>query len=203
MAPPDPGRIRVLDERGWIGTVPSMFRLPGRTSGAAPSPLLVALSFGGVAFTLVQLVVGSQMGIFPSPGRDEYIWDRVGDALWSGAPMYYRAPALQDSFAYAPPLAVLFGLVSWAPIVLQHALWTVLKIMSLRLIAGSWLGAGVACWFPLVAFDLGGGNFNLIIAAAIVLAIQARPQLAILTSFAKFAVVMEQLSIVPNRNNDA
>lgn len=151
-----------------------------------PGPWLVALSLGGVAFTAVQLIVGMQAGLFPIPGGDELIWDRVGDAIWTGAPIYYNAPILTDSFWYAPPVAVVFGLLSWMPVVLQHILFTVLKIASLRVIGGSWIGAGVACWFPLVAFELGGGNFNLVIAAGIVAAVQRRPDLAVLGAFAKF-----------------
>jgi hypothetical protein len=149
-------------------------------------PWLVALSFGGVAFMLVQLVIGTQAGLFPIPGGDELIWDRVGDAIWTGAPIYYRAPILTDSFWYAPPLAVAFGAVSWLPVVLQHWLFTLLKIGAMRVIAGSWLGAGIACWFPLVAFEFGGGNFNLLIAASIVAAVRGRPQLAVIGALAKF-----------------
>jgi hypothetical protein len=152
-----------------------------------PSRLLVALSFGGVAFTAVQLIVGMAAGMFPIPGADELIWDRVGDAIWTGAPIYYNAPILSDSFWYAPPIAVIFGFLSWLPIVAQHWLFTAVRILSLRVIAGSWVGAGIACWFPLVAFELGGGNFNLLIAAAIVAAIiPRRPELAVLTTLAKF-----------------
>jgi hypothetical protein len=151
-----------------------------------PRPLLVGLAFGGVAFTAIQLIVGTQAGLFPIPGGDELILDRVGDAIWTGAPIYYNAPVVTDSFWYAPPLAVIFGLLSWMPVVLQHWLFTVLKILSLRVIGGSWVGAGIACWFPLVAFELGGGNFNLLIAAAIVAAVHRRPDLAVLGAFAKF-----------------
>ena len=146
----------------------------------------VALAAGGVAFTAVQLIIGSQAGLFPIPPGDELIWDRVGDAVWTGAPIYYNAPVLTDSFWYAPPIAVLFAAVSWLPLLAQHALFTVLRVLSLRVIAGSWLGAGIACWFPLVAFELGGGNFNLLIAAAIVAAVGRRPELATLGAFAKF-----------------
>jgi hypothetical protein len=147
---------------------------------------VVALAFGGIAFTAIQLIVGSQAGLFPIPGGDELIWDRVGDAIWTGAPIYYVAPNPTDSFWYAPPLAVIFGLLSWMPVVLQHWLFTVVRVLSFRVIAGSWVGAAIACWFPLVAFELGGGNFNLLIAAAIVAATQRRPSLAVLGAFAKF-----------------
>lgn len=162
-------------------------RFRGASEGArTPAAWKVALAFGGVAFLLLQLVIGSQAGLFPIPGGDELIWDRVGDAIWTGAPIYYRAPILTDSFWYAPPLAVLFGTVSWLPIVLQHWLFTVLKVGAMRLIAGSWIGAGIACWFPLVAFEFGGGNFNLLVAASIVAAVRGMPQLAVVGAFAKF-----------------
>lgn len=154
------------------------------------SPLTIAISFGGVAFVILQLVIGAQAGIFPIPGRDELIWDRVGDALWTGGPVYYNAPQLADSFVYAPPLAVVFGFVSWLPIEAQHILFFALKVASLRVIAGSWIGAGIACWFPLVAFDLGGGNFNLLVAAAIVAAVFGRPRLAIWAALAKLAPLL-------------
>ena len=150
----------------------------------------IALSFGGVAFVVLQLVIGAQMGIFPVPGRDEFIWDRVGDALWTGAPVYYNAANLIDSFVYAPPLAVAFGLLSWLPLVAQHWLFFVVRILALRVIAGSWVGAGIACWFPLVAFDLGGGNFNLLVAGSIVAAVFGRPSLAVWTGLAKFAPLL-------------
>ena len=158
----------------------------GGERSTVPSRAMVALAFGGVAFTAVQLIVGAQAGIFPIPPGDELIWDRVGDAIWSGGPIYYNAPVLTDSFWYAPPIAILFATVSWLPLVAQHVLFTVLRIASLRVIAGSWIGAGIACWFPLVAFELGGGNFNLLIAAGIVAAIGRRPELATIGAFAKF-----------------
>ena len=162
-------------------------RLPGAPADRQPpAPWKVALSLGGVAFVVVQLIVGSQAGLFPIPGGDELIWDRVGDAVWTGAPIYYRAPNPTDSFWYAPPLAVVFGTISWLPVVLQHWLFTLLKIGAMRVIAGSWLGAGIACWFPLVAFEFGGGNFNLLIAASIVAAVRGAPQLAVLGALAKF-----------------
>lgn len=168
-----------------MGTVRSMSGHPSDKAVRRPRPLVLALSLGGVAFTAVQLIVGTQAGLFPIPGGDELIWDRVGDAIWTGAPIYYNAPILTDSFWYAPPVAVIFGLLSWLPVVGQHVLFTVLKIASLRVIAGSWVGAGIACWFPLVAFELGGGNFNLLVAAGIVAAIHRRPDLAVLGAFAK------------------
>jgi hypothetical protein len=156
-----------------------------RAAAGRPSPLVIGLAFGGVAFTLIQLIVGFQGGLFPIPSRDALIWDRVGDAIWTGAPIYFLAPVATDSFWYAPPIAVAFATLSWRPIEAQALVLLVGRIVALRVIAGSWVGAGIACWFPLVAFDLGGGNFNLLIAAAIVLAVDRRPQLAVWAALAK------------------
>ena len=161
-----------------------------RAAAGRPSPLVIGLAFGGIAFTVIQLVVGSQGGLFPIPSRDALIWDRVGDAIWTGAPIYFLAPVATDSFWYAPPIAVAFATLSWLPIEAQALLLLVARIVALRVIAGSWVGAGIACWFPLVAFDLGGGNFNLVIAAAIVLAVDRRPQLAVWGALAKLGPVL-------------
>jgi hypothetical protein len=152
--------------------------------------LALILSLGGVAFTLVQLVIGTQAGIFPIPGRDVLIWDRVGDAIWTGGAVYDHANVPTDSFVYAPPIAVVFSLVSWLPAEIQHGLFMLVRVLSLRVIAGSWLGAGIACWFPLVAFDLGGGNFNLLVAAAIVAAVSGRPHLAVWAGLAKLGPLL-------------
>ena len=159
-------------------------------SGGRHSRIALVLSFGGVAFALIQLAIGAHSGIFPIPGRDVLIWDRVGDALWAGGSIYDHASVPTDSFVYAPPVAVVFGLVSWLPVEAQHLLFLLVRVLSLRVIAGSWVGAGIACWFPLVAFDLGGGNFNLFVAAAIVAAVFGRPHLAVWTGLAKIGPLL-------------
>jgi hypothetical protein len=103
---------------------------------------------------------------------------------------YGIQPQLSDTFFYAPPWAVGFALTSWLPVWLQALLLVVAKILSLRIIGRSWIGAGLACWFPLVAFDLVGGNFNLLVAAAIVAAIRGRPELAVVTALAKLSPIL-------------
>jgi len=149
------------------------------------SRTVIALSFGGIAFVLIQLLIGSEMGLFPVPGGDVLIWDRVGDAVRAGTPVYYNAAPLTDSFWYSPPLAVVFAGISWMPVEWQHWLFMGIRVLALRVLAGSWIGAGLACWFPLVALDIGGGNFNLPIAACIVAAVRGSPQLAIWGALAK------------------
>lgn len=146
---------------------------------------LFTVAAGGWAFLFVQVVVGTQSGIFPSPSGDELIWDRVGDAVRAGAPIYDPSIPLGETFWYAPPLAFVFAAISWLPPDLVHWLFVGIRAASLRVITGSWIGAGVACWFPLVAFDVGGGNFNLPVAAAIVAAVRGDPKWAVLAGLAK------------------
>ena len=160
----------------------------GASTAAQRSRIVFALAAGGVAFTAIQLIVGNQIGIFPIPGGDTFIWDRVGDQIRSGSIDIYTIQANRDStFWYAPPWAILWAALSWLPVEIFYALIFVAKVAALRVIAGSWMGAGIVCWFPLVAFDLASGNLNLVIAASIVAAVMARPQLAVFTSLAKLS----------------
>lgn len=148
--------------------------------------LFLALAVGGWAFLAVEIITGMNLGIFPIPAGDELIWDRVGDALRAGAPIYDPSIPNGEAFWYAPPLAFVFAAFSWLPADLVHWLFVAVRIASLRVIAGSWLGAGIACWFPLVAFDVAGGNFNLPVAAAIVAAVRGDPRWAVWAGLAKF-----------------
>lgn len=161
-------------------------------AGPAPRPhlLWVGLSIGGAVFAALVILVGSANGLFPVPPGDTVLWDRVGDGLRAGDPIYYRAVPLTNSFWYAPPWAVAFAAVTWLPATVLHLGLVVVKIASLRLIAGSWLGAGLAAWFPLVAFDIASGSFNLLIAASIVTAIRGRPELAAICALAKFGPIL-------------
>jgi hypothetical protein len=152
-------------------------------------PLWFAFAVGGVAFVAIQLIVGKHIGIFPIPGGDTYLWDRVGDQIRSGAGgEIYAVMANRDAtFWYAPPWAVIWAATSWVPIEGLYGLLFVAKVLALRIIGGSWIGAGIACWFPLVAFDLASGNLNLVIAASIVAAVRGRPGLGVLMAFAKLS----------------
>jgi hypothetical protein len=166
--------------------VPRHITWPGRW----PHAVHVALAVSGATFSVLLIVIGSQAGLFPIPPGDTLIWDRVGDGLRAGDPIYFNAQPLTDSFWYAPPWAVIFAAVSWLPTWAIHLGLVGIKIVSLRVIAGSWLGAGIAAWFPLVAFDLASGSFNLLIAAAIVAAVRGRPELAVVAALAKFGPIV-------------
>jgi len=164
-------------------TTPSLPRKLGRQH------LLFALSISGVVWFAVQYVIGRQLGMFPVPAGDTLLWDRTGDALRAGYSPYFL-PSTNDPFFYAPPFAVLFAALSWAPAPAINGLTTVVAILSLRLIAGSWRGAGMACGFPLVVFAVVDGNFNLLIAAGIVLAVRGDPRLAAVGAMLKLSPAM-------------
>jgi hypothetical protein len=157
---------------------------------------LTALSMGGAAFTLLLLGVGMSYGQFPIPGGDVRIWDRVGDALRSGGAVYDVVALHDGTFFWAPPWAVLWATLSWLPLEVVHALVVVAGVVSMRIMAGSWMGAGLLAWCPLVAFEFAGGNINLVIAASIALAVRNQPELAVVAAFAKLSPA---LAIDPRR----
>jgi hypothetical protein len=160
---------------------------------------MFALSVSGMVWLVILYVIGRQLGMFPIPAGDTLLWDRTGDALRSGQSPYFLPPT-NDPFFYAPPAAVLFAALSWMPPVVINVLTTMGAVAALRLIAGSWRGAGVACWFPLVVFAVVDGNFNLIIAAGIVLAVRGDPRLAAIGAMLKLApalVIRDWTRVVP------
>lgn len=150
-----------------------------------PRRVLVALSIGGAAFTILLLIVGVGSGQFPFPGGEALIWDRVGDAVRDGGTVYDVVALREGTFFWAPPWAVIWAALSWLPAQVLHASIAAAGIVSLRVMAGSWLGAGLLCWFPLVAFEFASGNINLFIGASIVLAIGQQPALAVVSALAK------------------
>src|SRR6476469_5425281 len=46
---------------------------------------LFVISASGVASLAMQVITGWQMGLFPIPGGDTLLWDRVGDAIRAGS----------------------------------------------------------------------------------------------------------------------
>lgn len=152
--------------------------------------LAVALSAGGYALTAIILWWGFTSGKFSIPGGDALIWDRVGDAMRAGMPIYLQTPTLSDTFWYAPPWAVLFAAVSWLPVQVMAGGIIALEVASLRYVAGSWQRVGYLCWFPLVAFELPSSQFNLIIAAAIAAALRGDPRPAVVMAAAKLSPIL-------------
>ena len=118
---------------------------------------------------------GISTGLFWIPGGDTHIWDRAGDTLRAGGEVYAIQPLRNETIWYSPPFVVIFGAVSWLPIEVMYVAIVALEVAALRYLAGSWLGFGLACLFPLTAVELVSGNFNMLVAAAIVAAIQPPP----------------------------
>jgi hypothetical protein len=115
------------------------------------------------------------------------IYDRAGDALREGGEVYWR-DARWNNYYYAPPLAVLFGAVSWLPLPVLHGLIVAADLACARIITGAWWSAFALGAFPIVPLEVGGGNINLMIGAAIVLAVRGGPAWPLaLGSFAKLS----------------
>jgi hypothetical protein len=149
----------------------------------------VAFGVGGAAFLILVLVVGLQSGQF-AWSSDTAMYHRVGQEFAAGQPVYYLPTNRDQTFFYAPPFALLLGMLSWLPEAGLHLLTAIASIISLRIMAGSWLRAGMFCWFPIVAIEVAGGNFNLVIGAAVVLAVRGDARLASVLTLAKIAPIL-------------
>jgi hypothetical protein len=156
-------------------------RMPGRWQFAAA--LVGAILFATIFYfrTLSGWDVGSDLRM---------IYDRAGDALREGGQVYWRDP-VWNNYYYAPPLAVLFATVSWLPLPVLHALIVVADLVCARIITGAWWSAFALGAWPIVPLEVGGGNINLMIGAAIVLSVRGGPVWPLaLGSFAKLAPVL-------------
>ncbi len=153
---------------------------------ALPVRATFAAAAGGVAFTLALLIVGWRSGQFGlGASADLEVYQAAGRAFLDGEPIWVIHDDHERTFQYGPPWVLLFALLSPLPIAGLHAVVIAAGILSLRIIGGSWVAAGVLCWFPLVAFEFAGGNINLIVAAGIVAAVRGDPRLAVATALAK------------------
>jgi hypothetical protein len=73
------------------------------------------------------------------------------------------------------------------PDVTVLALMVALGLLSLRYVAGSWLWAGLAFWYPVTVMVMLAGNLELLIAAAVVLAARGHAGPLAFTALAKVA----------------
>ena len=151
--------------------------------------VLVALSMGGVAFTLLILAVGWQAGYFGGPNDYTVTFDHVGDVLRAGGNPYVGLAAVHTLY-YAPPWAVAFALVAWLPVPVASALLLAAELAALRYIAGSWLAVGLVGWCPLLAYELPLGNINLIVGACIFAAVRGQGWAGIVGGLAKLSPVL-------------
>lgn len=159
-----------------------------RSSGGPPAWASFAASAGGVAFTLVLLVAGWQAGQFGlGTSRDLAVYHQAGLAFLAGDPVWVITDDHRTTFQYGPPWVLLFAILSPLSLPWLHLVSIAVGVLSLRVIGGSWIAAGILCWFPLVAFELAGGNINLVVAAGIAAAVRGDPRLATLSALAKIA----------------
>jgi len=116
---------------------------------------------GGVAFTLLLLVVGYQSGQFGGSNDYTGTFDLIGDMVRNGQNPY------SIGLVYSPPVALWFAAFSWLPVQIAEGVVLLTEVAALRYIAGSWLGVGMICWCPLLAFEFALGNLNLVVGAGI------------------------------------
>ena len=161
---------------------------PRDVTDAAPRRrlILIALSAGGYAFTLILLWIGFSNGQWPFPGGDVVAYFApAGEAVRNGTAVYVASPEF-PGFRYGPPWAVAFAPLSLGGPALIHAFILVLDgIALLALARGSLLRLGFILWFPLISFELAAGQLNLLIAAAIVVAQRGVAWPLAIVSFAK------------------
>jgi hypothetical protein len=114
-------------------------RMPGRWRFAAA--VIGAILFCAIFYYRMQSGwdVGSDLRM---------IYDRAGDALRDGGQVYWRDP-IWNNYYYAPPLAILFGLVSWLPLPVLHLAIVVADLVSARIITGAWWSAFALGAFPM------------------------------------------------------
>lgn len=142
---------------------------------------LLALSMGGVAFTLLILVVGYRDGQFGGPNDYSKAFDPAGDAIRAGGNPYANGPP------YSPPVLLAFAAISWLPVPVASVLLLGAEVLALRYITGSWIGMGIAGWCPLLAFELVLGNINLIVGASIFAAVRGNTWAGVAGGFMKLS----------------
>jgi hypothetical protein len=148
-------------------------------------PVRIVLSILGYVVTAAVIAVIA----FNTSGfaHDAVIWDRTGDLVRSGASPYGTGYDRNLLFLYAPPWAVIFAAVSWLPYPVQVAGLFVLEVLAWRVVAGSWRRVGYLGLVPVFGFELAVSQINLVITAAVALALRGDSRWTVLAAFAKFS----------------
>jgi hypothetical protein len=177
-------------DRTALGLVPSIAPVDEASGVLRLRRLLaVTLALGGWLFGLaVFALYFIEDG--PRIGGDLAAYLRAGDDLLAGRQVYVGQIGDVGAFNYAPPWAVLFAALSWVPDMLMQVGIMVLGMVCLRYIAGSWLWAGLAFWFPVTVSLLYAGNIELLIAAAVLIAWRGHAGALAFTALAKVAPVL-------------
>jgi hypothetical protein len=143
-----------------------------------------ALSAGGIAFTIVLLVVGFQTGLFGGTNDYTETFDKVGDMMRAGQNPY------SIGLVYSPPFALACAAISWLPVPVASLILLSAEILALRYVAGSWTGVGIVAWCPLLAFELALGQVNLILGACILATVRGHGWAGIVGGFLKISPVL-------------
>jgi hypothetical protein len=152
-------------------TVSTGLRRTADAFGSTRFELRLIVSLVGYAITAG--IVWWQWSVnFAGPPPDLAIWDRVGDQVRAGISPYGTDMPWDVLFFYAPPWAFVFGAISWLPPLGQAFLIGAVSAASLRYVAGSWLRVGYLGLIPLTGGELGNGSLNLVLAAAMAMAIR-------------------------------
>jgi hypothetical protein len=146
-------------------------RWPIMVNGFRPRPwpireqALTLAAVIGASSTLVLLYLRLARSF---PPQDVLAYLRGGSDLVAGQVVYTSGVNTDLAFLYGPPWAIAFGLVSWLPAPILALGIAVADVFALRYVAGSWRGVGIIGLCPLVAFEIAGGNINILLAAALV-----------------------------------
>jgi hypothetical protein len=150
------------------------FRVPKPRSEAADArwlnALLNVLAVAGAGVTIAVIAWGISDGQFGVPGGDVTSYMAAGQRLVHGALVYTGAWNAPGTVYYAPPIIVAFGGLSFLPAIPVWLALCAVDLLGLRYVAGSWRAAGLWGLVPLTAFELVGGNPNIAIVAAILMA---------------------------------
>jgi hypothetical protein len=159
-------------------------RIQARVAALQPAePVRIALSILGYLVTagVIALIAFATTGF----GHDIAIWDRVGDQVRAGVSPYGLQYDPNEVFLYTPVWALIFAAVSWLPPAVLNLGLIVLEVTAWRVCAGSWRRVGYLGLFPIFGFDIAVGQINLLIAAAVALALRGDGRLAVIAAFAK------------------
>jgi hypothetical protein len=166
-----------------VDTSPRLARGRALLTLLLDSAAILGLALGLLAIVLIAVAR-------PELPRDLVAYIRAGDALRAGAPIYTTDLPLNGAFLYSPVWAVLFGAISWIPGPLLYAGSIALNAAALRYVAGNWRITGLALLWPFTAFSVAGGNIDLPIAAALVLAWRTSAAPLAVVAAAKLAPIL-------------
>jgi hypothetical protein len=158
-----------------------------RRLAALQPPEGVRIALSGLGYLMTAGVMAYIYLNFTGFGHDVAIWDRVGDQVRDGVSPYGLGYDVNEVFLYAPTWAVLFAVVSWLPREVLVVGLIVLEVIGWRVCAGSWRRVGYLGLVPIFGFELAVGQINLIVAAAVALALRGDGRLAVLTALAKLS----------------